>query len=135
MDWVSDNLNLFIGLVIVLLFIFKGKILGKVYGINSISVSQLQDELLQAQGEKLQLIDVRSPTEFKQNHIKNAINIPLSEINSKLLTKNLLSFDRPIYVICASGNRSLMATIGLKKMGVTNVHNVSGGMMMWKHSR
>ena len=82
--------------------------------IDSISTSELEAKLK----EPIQLLDVRTP-------IKNAKNIPLTEIGSYTpATKETL------YVICHSGVRSKMAAKKLKKKGY-DVINVRGGMISW----
>ena len=89
--------------------------------IDSISTSELESKLK----EPIQLLDVRTPTEFRRGHIKNAKNVPLSEIGSYTpATKETL------YVICHSGVRSKMAAKKLKKKGY-DVINVRGGMSAW----
>ena len=89
--------------------------------IDSISTRELEAKLK----EPIQLLDVRTPTEFRKGHIKNAKNIPLTEIGSYTpATKETL------YVICHSGVRSKMAAKKLKKKGY-DVINVRGGMIAW----
>lgn len=86
--------------------------------IDSISTSELEAKLK----EPIQLLDVRTPMEFRRGHIKNSKNVPLSEIGSYTpATKETL------YVICHSGMRSKMAAKKLKKKGY-DVINVRGGM-------
>ena len=75
--------------------------------------------------EPIQLLDVRTPMEFRRGHIKNAKNVPLTEIGSYTpATKETL------YVICHSGVRSRLAAKMLKKKGY-DVINVRGGMSAW----
>ena len=89
--------------------------------IDSISTSELEAKLR----EPIQLLDVRTPTEFRRGHIKNAKNVPLTEIGSYTPeTKETL------YVICHSGVRSKLAAKKLKKKGY-DVINVRGGMSAW----
>ena len=89
--------------------------------IDSISTSELEAKLR----EPIHLLDVRTPTEFHRGHIKNAKNVPLTEIGSYTpATKETL------YVICQSGVRSKIAAKKLKKKGY-NVINVRGGMRAW----
>ena len=71
-----------------------------------------------------QLVDVREPAEFKQGHIKGALNIPLSTIPSA--EKKLPQKDEALYVYCLSGGRSGRACSQLKAMGYTNVTNIGG---------
>ena len=62
------------------------------------------------------IIDVRSPEEYKSGHVENSKNIPLQEIKDHL--RDILSFEQPIILCCASGNRSGQATTFLKNQGV-----------------
>jgi len=90
--------------------------------VDSISTIELENKLK----TNIQLIDVRTPGEFRRGHIKNAKNIPLSEINQfSPLT------DKKVYVICQSGARSKLAAKKLKKRGF-DVVNVQGGMHAWR---
>ena len=89
--------------------------------IDSISTSELEAKLK----EPIQLLDVRTPMEFRRGHIKNAKNVPLTEISSYTPTTK-----ETLYVICHSGVRSKMAAKKLKKKGY-DVINVRGGMSAW----
>ena len=68
------------------------------------------------------LVDVRTPGEFADGHVKGSVNIPLDNI-----TKEITKFKdkKNIIVFCRSGNRSGMAKSLLEQQGITNV--VSGG--------
>jgi len=90
--------------------------------VDSISTIELEQRLKQ----NIQLIDVRTPGEFRRGHIKNAKNIPLNEIGSFTPTA-----DKKTYVICHSGARSKLAAKKLKKRGF-DVVNVQGGMHAWR---
>ena len=76
--------------------------------------------------EKLVVLDVRKPTEFAEGHVKNALNIPLEEMNHPA---NLSDFeeDQNIYVHCQGGYRSVIASTMLKRQGIHNIRNVTGG--------
>ncbi len=74
--------------------------------VDSISTIELEQKLKQ----NIQLIDVRTPGEFRRGHIKNAKNIPLNEIGSYTPVA-----DKKTYVICHSGARSKLAAKKLKK--------------------
>lgn len=69
------------------------------------------------------ILDVRSPGEFKQGHIKKALNIPLPE-----LSQHLSKIDKNTTTItyCASGMRSTSAKSILKSNGFANVYNGGG---------
>ena len=90
--------------------------------IDSISTIELEQKLK----EGIQLIDVRTPAEFRRGHIKSAKNIPLNEIGNFTPIA-----DKKTYVICHSGARSKLAAKKLKKRGF-DVVNVQGGMHAWQ---
>lgn len=70
-------------------------------------------------------IDVRSPEEFNQGHLTNALNIPLKQINEKIAA---VASDKsaPINLYCRSGRRAAAAMDELIKLGYTNVTNRGG---------
>jgi hydroxyacylglutathione hydrolase len=75
--------------------------------------------------QPLILVDVRTPLEFTDTHIKGAINIPAPELRSRYKE---LHQDKPVYLICSTGNRSSLAASILKQHGFKEVYNVAGGM-------
>jgi glyoxylase-like metal-dependent hydrolase (beta-lactamase superfamily II)/rhodanese-related sulfurtransferase len=74
----------------------------------------------------LLVVDVRRETEFADGHIKSAQNLPLNEMNDLV---NLAHFEdnQNLYVHCAGGYRSVIASSLLKRQGVHNLRNVLGG--------
>ena len=72
------------------------------------------------------LIDVRTTEEYAEGHIKNAINIPLDQIDTINYPK-----DEVIIVYCASGIRSNEAANKLLDKGYTNLYNLDGGLLNW----
>jgi phage shock protein E len=66
------------------------------------------------------ILDVRSPAEYKQGHIKGSINAPLNEL-SKHISK--LKKETAIITCCASGMRSASAKSVLKSNGFTQLYN------------
>ena len=69
------------------------------------------------------ILDVRSPAEFENNHIKGAVNIPLNTLSKKL---NKLKKDKVIITCCASGIRSASAKSILEANGFESVYNGRG---------
>ena len=67
------------------------------------------------------LVDVRSVGEFAQANAAGTLNIPLSELGSRL---SEIPKDKPVVVCCASGTRSGMAKLLLLKNGYRQVHNI-----------
>ncbi len=76
--------------------------------------------------EHLVVIDVRRETEFADGHIQDAINIPLSEMNDPASMANIEEHQN-IYLHCGGGYRSVIAASLLKRQGIHNLRNVSGG--------
>ena len=74
----------------------------------------------------LVVVDVRKEIEFADGHVKNAINLPLTDMIDPGL---MADFDdtQNIYVHCAGGYRSIIASSLLKRQGIHNIRNVIGG--------
>jgi hydroxyacylglutathione hydrolase len=78
------------------------------------------------------VLDVRTPNEWKSNHIEGARHVPLAAFGKK--TPDLPN-DRKIAVICGSGYRSSVASSLLKARGYKEVANVAGGMQAFTEAR
>jgi phage shock protein E len=81
--------------------------------------------------ENIQLIDVRTKTEFDQGHIKNAKHF---HIYSKSFQDSVLTLDKnkPVYLYCKAGSRSEEASLELQKLGFTKIYDLKGGISSWK---
>jgi rhodanese-related sulfurtransferase len=78
--------------------------------------------------EKVLIIDVRTPAEFKQERIEQAVNKPLDSIEKWV---NELPKDKTIYFVCRSGSRSGIAQRIAAQRGYTDAYNMAGGMIAW----
>ena len=67
-------------------------------------------------GQGAIIVDVRTPGEYKSGHIKEARNIPVDAIRSKV--NELKKLNKPVITCCASGARSGMAKSILKSNGI-----------------
>jgi rhodanese-related sulfurtransferase len=80
--------------------------------------------------EDAQLLDVREPEEWAETGVpEGAVLIPLGEVESRAAAE--LAPDKPVYVICRTGNRSITASETLVRLGFTEVYNVDGGVTAW----
>lgn len=79
-----------------------------------------------------QVVDVRTPSEFKGGHIKNASNIDISSGEFKAMAA-ALDKSKPVFVYCLSGGRSASAAKYLRAEGYTEVYEMPGGMMEWRN--
>ena len=75
------------------------------------------------------IVDVRTPSEFREGHIPNAINVPNENIGNTEL-RQLPDKDRKLLVYCRSGRRSKEAAEKLAKLGYTKVMEF-GGIIDW----
>ncbi|MBO9618878.1 MAG: rhodanese-like domain-containing protein [Niabella sp.] len=78
--------------------------------------------------EHLVVMDVRKPIEFAEGHLKDAVNLPLNDLNDPLRIAAIEDHDN-LYLHCGGGTRSVIAASVLKRQGVHNLRNVAGG---WK---
>jgi rhodanese-related sulfurtransferase len=76
--------------------------------------------------EKLIVLDVRKPVEYAEGHVKDAINLPLAELNDPL-NMAIIEDDQNVYINCGSGYRSVIAASLFKRQGIHNVRNIVGG--------
>jgi len=76
------------------------------------------------------ILDVRTPGEFSQGHIQNAINISWNDptFDGKI---NNIAKNAPIFIYCLSGSRSMSAANFMRKNGYDKVYELMGGMMKW----
>ena len=79
-------------------------------------------------GDDFDLIDVREPHEWAQQHIDGARLIPLATVRDAMTT---LDSSREVVVMCRSGARSANAAQQLRDAGFTRVANLSGGILRW----
>jgi rhodanese-related sulfurtransferase len=74
------------------------------------------------------LLDVRERDELIVARVEGSLCIPLSQLGARV---NEVPRDRPVMVICATGNRSNNVAGYLLSSGWTDVGNVAGGIQAW----
>ena len=77
---------------------------------------------------KITVIDVREDWEFAEGHIRGATLIPLGSLPDRA---DEIPTDKPVVLVCRSGNRSGQAFRFLSGEGYDNVSNMTGGMNAW----
>lgn len=75
------------------------------------------------------MLDVREPSEWNEMHMPGATLIPLGQLSSRL---NEVPKDKPVVVVCRSGNRSAQGRDILAANGFTSVTSMAGGMNQWQ---
>jgi rhodanese-related sulfurtransferase len=88
---------------------------------------------LQREGRSVDLVDVRTPAEFREIHAEFARSIPLDVLDPRVVmeARNGLAAD-PLYLICRSGSRSRQAAEKFLAAGYANVLSVEGGTEAWE---
>ena len=94
-----------------------------------ISPAELHEKM---SGGDVNVIDVRTPAEFCEMHISVASNRPLDSLDPHAIMRAHGSVQRPLYLICLSGNRARMACEKFVAAGYENVVNVEGGTRSWE---
>jgi glyoxylase-like metal-dependent hydrolase (beta-lactamase superfamily II)/rhodanese-related sulfurtransferase len=81
------------------------------------------------EGKEVVVVDVREQFEWREGHIAGAVHLPMSEAAGRWAE---LPRDRPKAVLCAGGLRSSTVISALKRHGLTNWVNITGGMTAWQ---
>ena len=115
----------FIGSGAMLLWSYFGS---KIQGIKEVGTT----EALQLINHKeAVIVDVREANEFANGHLINSKLIPLGTLKGRVGELEKYR-DRPILLVCRSGQRSRIATSQLKNQGFTQTYNLIGGVVAWQ---
>src|SRR5215470_7666076 len=112
-------------------FLQWGMIEWKSEGLPTEAVPQITVYDLEAwrtERPELVILDVREPAEWLGGHIDGARHVPMFEALRRLAE---IPADRPKAVLCAGGLRSSTVISALKRAGLTDFYNVTGGMSAW----
>lgn len=89
--------------------------------VNRITAAQFESEVNLAEDT---VVDVRKESEYRAEHVDEAYNKPLDNINDWFMAIN---DQEPFYIHCAGGYRSMIAASILKARGIHNFKEVDGG--------
>ena len=101
-------------------------------GYKDLTVNEFETML--AQDATIQLVDVRTPEEFSENHLPTAINIDWRGEGFTEKARAQLDPQRPVLVYCRSGRRSAEAAATLDGIGF-NTYNMKGGIVAWTDAK
>ncbi len=96
---------------------------------DDMNVSQFSHYLLS--DSNIQLVDVRTESEYHEGHLQGAILIDVKNPQFLTMAQEKLNKQQPVAVYCRSGRRSSTAAIQLAEAGF-KVTNLAGGIMAWK---
>jgi rhodanese-related sulfurtransferase len=103
---------------------------GKEFAMNITIITPQELAELCKNGKKIDLIDVRTPVEYREVHVEIARNVPLDQLDAAaLMQARNGSANEPLYIICRSGSRGHQACEKFLKAGFSNVVNIEGGTM------
>ncbi len=94
----------------------------------SVREASIEDLVAVVRAGRDLVVDVREPDEYAVGHVPGARNVPLATIPTQI---DALRASDPVYVVCASGGRSMYACEWLHDQGVTQAVNVAGGTKLW----
>lgn len=97
------------------------------------TISPKELEARRKQGQPVDLVDVRTPVEFREVHAEPARLVPLDQLEPKsVMDSRNGSRNEPLYLICRTGNRAQKAAEKFVAAGYENVVNVDGGTQAWE---
>ena len=113
-------------------FLFIAAVLFSLEGFCQNVSSLAVDEFEKKIDSTVQLLDVRTPGEYKAGHLPGAFQadwLDKKEFEERI---QYLEKNKPVYVYCLAGSRSAAAAGWLVEKGLTNVVNMQGGINAWK---
>jgi len=128
LEFVNENLWLFVALALVVNLLLWTMLQGVVQGANV--VSALEMPALQRKGKSI-IVDVNNPSEYASSHIPNSTNYSLEELVAANNSELLKHKDNTIILVCQSGSRSTKAAKALVKQGFNDVNILRGGLLAW----
>lgn len=121
------NISILFGLTVLLFFAAcKDKTVAE--EIKVLPPQEFHDAVV---NKDVQLLDVRTPEEFAEGHLKDAENINVLE-DDFISEVEKLDPEKPIYVYCRSGKRSAKAAQILKEKGFKEIRDLQGGFLEWE---
>jgi len=96
--------------------------------VEDLAPTQLQELIVNGNGNRPTILDVREPWEFRQGHIPQAKSIPLGKLANRI---DELNPHQPVAVVCATGNRSQSAAALLAQKNFGKIYNLLSGTMGW----
>jgi hydroxyacylglutathione hydrolase len=95
-------------------------------------VGQMTVHEIKKAGSRVQVVDVRAPSEWESGHIPGAKHLFLPELREKA---DKLAKRKPVAVYCDSGYRASLAASILKQEGFRSVCNVPGSWQAWQKAK
>lgn len=115
--------------IVVTFFLGFVAITGNAQTKTSLTADEFQKAIIK---DSVQLLDVRTPTEYSSGHIKNALLADWKDQNEFNRRIGFIDKDKPVYIYCLGGGRSAAAAEKMRASGYLQVYELTGGMNAWK---
>lgn len=126
-SFVINNWYLFLALIVIVYLLAAEPAKLKSLGIKLVGVH----EALRLMNDKhTTLIDVREDKEYANGHIAHSKHIPLGSLAERS-AELVKAKNKPVVLVCRSGNRSKKGAIILAKNGFEQVYSMNGGITAW----
>lgn len=125
MEFLQENM-----IWVALAFVSGGMLLWPMISGGTVAHLTPAEATLLMNREDALVLDVRETGEWSSGHITGARHITLGQLDKRLSELDKFK-EKPIIVICASGNRSSSACGRLKKAGFDKVYSLGGGISAW----
>lgn len=96
-----------------------------------INITQVEWKALLENNNNAVIIDCRTPDEWRDGIIENAILMNINDPQSFMDGVNNLDKDKNYFVYCRSGTRSVQACQVLESIGIKSTYNLLGGILEW----
>ena len=128
--FVINHWQLFLALAIILILIVREPLQRGAHGY--LGVGPMEATSLISHQDAI-VLDVREDNEFKGGHVLHALHIPSGRVTDRI--NELEKYrNRPLIVLCRSGNRSRGVCSILRKRGFETVYNLDGGVLAWQNA-
>lgn len=111
--------------------LYPGRADARISGVNTATIAPVELSKLFATGKPV-VLDVRTPVEFAEVHVQQALNVPLDKFSPEtLVSSGEAKREQTTYLLCKSGERSAQAAGKLLAAGFTAPVVVAGGTDAW----
>ena len=101
--------------------------------VKSIAPDELFEQL-KARKEKILVLDVRTPKEYREGHVPGSVNIPYHQLESRIGDVKAHAAEK-VVVYCESGGRAAKAEAMLQEAGISEIYDLDGHMKEWREQK
>lgn len=129
-EFFLNHWELFLALILVLAMMASTSLSSNLRGFQDLEPMQAVQKM---NHDNALVLDIRESNEIKEGMITGSLHMPMSTLADKIeqLSKHK---DRPVLVICRSGQRSAKACGILRKQGFEPLYSLKGGIMAWENA-